>query len=203
MQPLLRVLRRRCDGLLRCHRSLEDALGATCARPAKATCSNCGVSAQLMCRETFAVLPVVPSSCAKPPAREPDWGSPGSNTQRIYAALRTFFCLGLPPNGGAPAAATAPPAGGMRERCIGLDVISPELVHRRPGPRGGQTSSSGQTQARPYRYRGSLQLWASENSLGTRSWPQILLPARFGCFENCSFRSPKYRLIASCAASTD
>ena len=88
-------------------------------------------------------------------------------------------------------------------KCIGLDVISPELVHRRPGPRGGQTSSSGQTQARPYRYRGSLQLWASENSLGTRSWPQILLPARFGCFENCSFRSPKYRLIASCAASTD
>ena len=41
-------------------RSLEDALGATCARPAKAVCSDCGVAVCMihtdrcdLCRQTF------------------------------------------------------------------------------------------------------------------------------------------------------
>ena len=50
---------------------------------------------------------------------------------------------------------------------------------------------------RNQRYSGSLQLFASENSLGTRSCPQIFRPARFGHRTKWSFRSLKYRSIAS------
>ena len=42
---------------------------------------------------------------------------------------------------------------------------------------------------RDQRYSGSLQLFASENSLGTRSCPQIFRPARFGHWRKWSFRS--------------
>jgi hypothetical protein len=52
-------------------------------------------------------------------------------------------------------------------------------------------------------YTGSLQLFASENSLGTRSSPQIFRPARFGLLRKKSFRSLKYRLIAFFATSTE
>ena len=52
-------------------------------------------------------------------------------------------------------------------------------------------------------YRGSLQLFASENSLGTRSCPQIFRPARFGYWTKWSFRSLKYRSITSLAASAE
>jgi hypothetical protein len=40
-----------------------------------------------------------------------------------------------------------------------------------------------------YRYAGYLQFWPSWNSLGTRSFPQILSPARFGFLKKCSFLS--------------
>ena len=56
---------------------------------------------------------------------------------------------------------------------------------------------------RDQRYSGSLQLFASENSLGTRSCPQIFRPARFGHRTKWSFRSLKYRSIASLAASAE
>ena len=56
---------------------------------------------------------------------------------------------------------------------------------------------------RNQRYSGSLQLFASENSLGTRSCPQIFRPARFGHRTKLSFRSSKYRSIASLAASAE
>lgn len=42
-----------------------------------------------------------------------------------------------------------------------------------------------------HRYLGSLQLFASEKTAGSRSFPQILLPARRGCRLKCSFRSAK------------
>ena len=56
---------------------------------------------------------------------------------------------------------------------------------------------------RRQRYFGSLQLWLTENLLGTRSSPQIFWPARFGCLENCSFLSAKYLSMASCAISNE
>ena len=59
------------------------------------------------------------------------------------------------------------------------------------------------SQSRNQRYSGSLQLFASENSLGTRSCPQIFRPARFGHRTKKSFLSLKYRSIASFAASAD
>jgi hypothetical protein len=41
------------------------------------------------------------------------------------------------------------------------------------------------------RYRGSLQLFASEKSATSRSLPQIFLPALLGCCRKCAFRSAK------------
>src|ERR1035437_3231232 len=54
-----------------------------------------------------------------------------------------------------------------------------------------------------HRYLGSLQLLASEKTAGSRSFPQIFLPARRGCCRKCAFRSVKYRSIAVLASSTD
>ena len=56
-----------------------------------------------------------------------------------------------------------------------------------------------------YRYhqRGSLQLLLSEKTGNTRSFPQILFPARLGCFRNAAFRSAKYWSIACMASRSD
>ena len=50
---------------------------------------------------------------------------------------------------------------------------------------------------------GSLQLFASENSAGTRSLPQILRPARLGCSLKEAFLSRKYLSMAVFPSSMD
>ena len=54
-----------------------------------------------------------------------------------------------------------------------------------------------------HRYRGSLQLFASEKVGGWRSSPQIRLPARWGVSRKFLFRSQKYLSIAALASSLD
>ena len=54
-----------------------------------------------------------------------------------------------------------------------------------------------------HRQPGSLQLLLSEKAGGTRSPPQMCLPARFGLSRNCRLRSAKWRSIAVRAASAD
>src|SRR5690242_5142552 len=76
---------------------------------------------------------------------------------------------------------------------------------RRESPIGGDAVQTlyQLLNGRDQRYSGSLQLFASENSLGTRSCPHIFRPARFGHRRKWSFRSLKYRSIASLAASAE
>jgi hypothetical protein len=54
-----------------------------------------------------------------------------------------------------------------------------------------------------YRYRGSLQFPLSEKTAGSRSLPQILLPALWGCSRKYAFRSVKCRSMAALAACID
>jgi hypothetical protein len=54
-----------------------------------------------------------------------------------------------------------------------------------------------------YRYLGSLQLFVSRKIGGSRSLPQITLPARRGLIANAALRSRKYRLTARLHSLTD
>jgi hypothetical protein len=105
--------------------------------------------------------------------------------------ISTWFCAG--PNGGSVGktslrfgssaagrglhddAGANSPVGWAAARLVGCSAISCSFV----------------PDAIRYRYAGSLHFWPSWNSLGTRSFPQILPPARLGFAEKCSFLSRK------------
>ena len=78
---------------------------------------------------------------------------------------------------------------------------------RRSGPTGVASEGAESTlvtyEYSTYRYRGSLQLFASENIGTSRSFPHIFLPAGLGSRWKCSFLSPKYLSIAAIASSID
>ena len=61
-----------------------------------------------------------------------------------------------------------------RSRCQPSDQLCRQ-------PRLNGTDNFGRSEDRSHRYLGSLQLFASEKTAGSRSLPQIFLPARRGC----------------------